>query len=108
LARIEIAPETKKLSPLHQGQGKRAHKEQSPFATDAYMMIPTMNFLLEICLAARENNVFGFLCLMIFYYYAMIPRRRLVTATKTDSAQRLATSQSTRSLDNRGWFSDRQ
>jgi hypothetical protein len=60
LARIEIAPATKKLSPLRQGQGKRAHKEQSPFATDAYMMIPTMNFLLEIYVAARENMCLGF------------------------------------------------
>jgi hypothetical protein len=53
LAGLEIAPETKKLSPLRQAKGKQAdNKAQISFMTDAHMMIPAMNIQLEICLAA--------------------------------------------------------
>jgi hypothetical protein len=53
-------------------------KQKSPFATyreflsKIHKMIPAVNFLLEICLAAREFDS-GFLCLIIFITTPQFP-----------------------------------
>jgi hypothetical protein len=109
-----FALETKKLSPLRQAKGsKQITNHKSPFHDrcphdDHIYEFPARN--MPSCDVKYD---FWVPLSDYFYYYATIPPRRLVTTTKTDSAQILATSQfrtrdwpSTRTSNNKApWWS---